>query len=124
MAAGLSPEEIRQISGQVAADQLAQRIEVSMPQPMPLTGWEKEAHESQERRRLERVAAAHAEEERQREALTAARERRRLEWEANAPTRAAAQAELSTVEQELERLEGERERLLDRERDLQAEAKR
>jgi hypothetical protein len=60
------------------------------PPLRPLTGPAKEAHETQEAKRLQRIAAAEAEEQRARLAREAAAERKRVEREKNAPIRKAA----------------------------------
>jgi hypothetical protein len=54
----------------------------------------------------------------------AAAERRRVEWEANAPKRAAAKIELAKVGRELAEAEAQQERLWERARELEQEAKR
>lgn len=124
MPTDLSRDDIREIGHQVAADQLAEKFANLVPAPLPLTGWAKEAHENQEGKRLERVAAAQAEEERVIRAREAAAERKRQEREANAPARAKAQAELAEVEADLDSLDAQRDVLAERCGVLEAEARR
>jgi pyruvoyl-dependent arginine decarboxylase (PvlArgDC) len=66
------------------------KFAAAIPRMPPPTGWAKEAHETQEAKRLQRIAAAQAEEERLRRRREAAAERRRVEREENAPIRKAA----------------------------------
>jgi hypothetical protein len=66
------------------------KFAASIPQMPPLTGWVKDAHETQEAKRLQRIAAAEAEEQRARLAREAAAERKRVERKKNAPIRKAA----------------------------------
>ena len=98
------------------------RAAAAMPRLAPLTGWEKEAHDSQERKRRERIAAAKAEEERRLRERELRAEQRRQEWEAAAPAR--AKVELAEVGQEIAALDAERERLWERARELKQEAER
>jgi len=100
------------------------RIAAALPRLVPLTGWAKEAFETQEAKRQERAAAAAAEEERLRGVRVANDERRRQLWERNAPKRAVAAAELAKVEQELAAVDSRRDKLVDRSLALLAEATR
>jgi hypothetical protein len=96
------------------------KFAASIPRMEPLTGWQKEAHEGQEAKRLRRLAAAEAEEER----LRRERERQAAEWERNRPTRERAKIELAKIGRKIQALEVEQERLYDQARELEQEAKR
>jgi hypothetical protein len=96
----------------------------SGPQRPPLTGWQKEAADKQAAKLVERRAAARAEEERLCRQRARAAERRRAEFEANAPKRQQAKIELAEIGREIEALDAQQERLWERARELEQEAKR
>jgi hypothetical protein len=100
------------------------KFAASIPRMEPLTGWQKEAHEGQEAKRLQRLAAAEAEEERLRRERERAAERQAAEWERNRPTRERAKIELAKIGRKIQALEVEQERLYDQARELEQEAKR
>jgi hypothetical protein len=100
------------------------RMAAAMPKNLPLMGWEKEMFETQDAKRLERLAADRAEQERQQRIQQCVRERKAREFEANAPARAKAQADLEKLNAEIARVDAERDRLLDRQIDLEQVASR
>jgi hypothetical protein len=77
-------------------------------------------HEAQEKKRLERKAAADAEQAHRVEIHKLEQERLAEEWEAGRPEREAAERELVVLRFELSELEGPRNNILARMRQLNA----
>jgi hypothetical protein len=100
------------------------KFAAAIPRMPPPTGWNKEAHETQEAKRLQRIAAAQAEEERLRRERERAAERQAAEWERTRPARERAKVELAKIGRKIQALEAEQESLYDQARTLEQEAKR
>lgn len=117
----LTEQDIRVIRNRLASTGMAEQAN---PPPRPLAGWEKEAHERQEAKRAERLAAAQAEEDRLRGERERAAEQRAAEWERNRPARERAKVKLAALGRKIQAREVEIERLYDEARDVEQEAKR
>jgi hypothetical protein len=120
VAADLTDEEVEEIDRRLRERRMRQTTipaQPSLPQP---GSFDHAKMVADERKLAERRADARAREEDEARERAAEEERRRVEWERNAPVRAAAREEFERLERELTEMDAEREKLLEREQELES----